>query len=358
MEIVKLDHSEYGLKDSTASAIKAQFKPMLDKMEELEGEYNEVLELDLEDPETATRAKALRLKYVKVRTGTAEIHKKQKEFYLKGGRFVDGWKNAQLMASNGKEEALMNIEKHQENLEKERLAKLKAKREEEISPYVDEMTGISLELMEEDVFQAFLSAKKKQHEDKLAAEKKAREEREAREKKEAEERERQRKENVRLKREAAKREKRFEELQPFSRFMDSTEWADIPSLSEAKYKDKLAELQKISDEVNAKEEKEKKDRQRKEREKSEALEKERKAREEAEAKIREKEKAEAEEEERKRKEAEELAKAPIKEQLKTWVMSSELSEIPEDLAAHDTAIEITQAFNDFQDWAINRIDKL
>jgi len=46
--------------------------------------------------------KELRLKYMKIRTATLDIHKKQKAFYLAGGRFVDGWMNASLMALSSK----------------------------------------------------------------------------------------------------------------------------------------------------------------------------------------------------------------------------------------------------------------
>ena len=135
--IVKINPTEYGLTDETAARIEAQFTPMLAKMTELESEYNAILGLNIEAPNTAKLAKDLRLKYVKVRTGTAEIHKVQKAFFLNGGRFVDGWKNAQLFASQGKEEALERIEKHAENLERERLEKLQQLRVALLAEYVE-----------------------------------------------------------------------------------------------------------------------------------------------------------------------------------------------------------------------------
>ena len=96
--IVKINPADYGLTETKAKEIEAMFKPMLQKMVELEEEYNEVVKLEI-NKDTCTKAKELRLKYVKVRTGTASIHKELKAFYLNGGRFVDGWKNAQLFAS-------------------------------------------------------------------------------------------------------------------------------------------------------------------------------------------------------------------------------------------------------------------
>jgi len=208
--IVKINPTEYGLTDETAARIEAQFTPMLAKMTELEGEYNAILGLNIEDPNTAKLAKDLRLKYVKVRTGTADIHKVQKAYFLNGGRFVDGWKNAQLFASQGKEEALERIEKHAENLERERLEKLQQLRVALLAEYVENASELSLSGMEQDVFDAYLSAKKQAFEDRKAAELKAEQDRIAREKAEAEEREAQRLENIRLKEEADKREAEIE----------------------------------------------------------------------------------------------------------------------------------------------------
>ena len=86
-ELVKINASEYGLEEIKAQQIEAQFKPMLEKMSALEREYNEVIKLEVSG-ETCAKAKELRLKYVKVRTGTAAIHTQQKAFYLAGGRYV------------------------------------------------------------------------------------------------------------------------------------------------------------------------------------------------------------------------------------------------------------------------------
>ena len=97
--LVKIDASEFGIEESKAKQIQEQFQPMLDKMVNLEKQANEVFKLPIET--ASVKAKEVRLQYVKVRTGTAEIHKEQKAFYLQAGRFVDGWKNAQLFASQG-----------------------------------------------------------------------------------------------------------------------------------------------------------------------------------------------------------------------------------------------------------------
>lgn len=298
--IVKINPTEYGLTDETAARIEAQFTPMLAKMTELESEYNAILGLNIEAPNTAKLAKDLRLKYVKVRTGTAEIHKVQKAFFLNGGRFVDGWKNAQLFASQGKEEALERIEKHAENLERERLEKLQQLRVALLAEYVENASELSLSGMEQDVFEAYLSTKKQQYEDRKAAELKAEQDRIAREKAEAEEREAQRLENIRLKEEADKREAEIE-AERIERDRIEKELADKKA-AEAK-----AEADRIAAEKAAK------------------------------------------------LEAEKLAKAPIKAQLTAWV---NLFAIPAASVQHEKKVLIEEKFNRFLDWAKSEINNI
>jgi len=204
--IVKINPKDYGLTETKAKEIEAMFAPMLQKMVELEQEFNEVSQLEI-CKDTCQKAKTLRLKYVKVRTGTAEIHRELKAFYLNGGRFVDGWKNAQLFASQGMEEKLSAIENHFKNLERERVAKLQDKRSNELLKYDVDYIPENLGLMPEDVWANFLLGTKTNYEKQKEAERKAEEERIAKEKAETEERERIRKENEQLKKEAEQREK-------------------------------------------------------------------------------------------------------------------------------------------------------
>jgi colicin import membrane protein len=208
--IVKIDPKEYGLEESKAADIAAQFQPMLERMVELEKEFNEIAKLPVEDSATARKASELRKKYVKVRTGTAEIHKNLKMFYLQGGRFVDGWKNAQLFASQGIEEKLESIEKHAEIKEKERIATVQSEREAILSPYnLENLEALALGHMTEQVWENFLTGTKTNHRAKIEAQAKAEADRIAAEKAAAEERERMRVENEKLKAEAEIREKQL-----------------------------------------------------------------------------------------------------------------------------------------------------
>lgn len=206
MTQLQINPKDYGLEENKAKQISDMFKPMLDKMTELEVQYNEVINRPIE-PETIQMAYDLRLAYVKVRTGTAAIHKDLKAFYLQGGRFVDGWKNAQLMASQGIEEKLKSIENYYVNIEKERIAKLQEKREAELRKYEVEFFPNQLGEMDDPVWDNYISGVRLNYEATKEAERKAEEERIAKEKAEAEEQERIRQENIKLKKEAEERDR-------------------------------------------------------------------------------------------------------------------------------------------------------
>lgn len=209
-EIVQINPAEYGLEESKAKEIQAAFEPMLQKMTELEGEFNEIMKLDV-SPETCAKAKGIRLKYVKIRTGTAEIHKEWKAFYLSGGRFVDGWKNAQLFASQGKEDKLKAIEEHYERIKAEKIEGLRIDREKALEPFEVETEHTLVGLMSEEVWLNYFNGVKAAHEQKIAAEKKVEADKIAKEKAEKEEQERIRKENEKLKLEAEAKEKQLAE---------------------------------------------------------------------------------------------------------------------------------------------------
>lgn len=213
-QIVVIDPKQFGLEEIKAANIAAQFQPMLDKMVELEKEYNEVINMEIDVPITSIKAKELRLKYVKVRTGTATIHKEQKEFYLAGGRFIDGWKNAQIFASQGIEDKLEAIEKHAENLEKKRIADLQVERENQLSPYeLENLSSLNLGKMLEPIWQNFLTGTIANYNAKIEAAKKAELDRLETLRIDKEQREQQRLENERLKIEADKRDAEIKRLE-------------------------------------------------------------------------------------------------------------------------------------------------
>jgi len=204
--IVKINPADYGLEESKAKLIEMAFKPMIDKMVELEKEFNQIIKLPIAI-ETCNQAHELRLQYVKVRTGTAAIHKKVKAYYRAGGLFVDGWKNAQIFASHGIELRLQAREDHYKNIEKTRIARLQEERSNALIPYDPGFTPETLGEMPNEIWSNYFNGVKLAYNERKKAEQKAKEERIAQEKAEKAERQRIREENERLKEEATERER-------------------------------------------------------------------------------------------------------------------------------------------------------
>ena len=285
-QVVKFDAPELSvIEESKAEQIKKTFEPMAQMIADFEGKYNEIItesEQEITRDLTA-KAKRVRLDIGRVRIETEKLRKREKEEYLRAGKAIDGVSNILKWAISDKEIKLKEIEDHFEILEQKRLEALQAERVEQLSSYVEDAHERNLSDMEDDVWQAYLSAKKKEHEDRIEAEKKVEAERIAKEKAEAEERERIRKENEQLRKEAEERERQ----------------AKIEA--EKRLAEEKARREKEEAERKAREEKE-----RKEREERDA--KERKEREAYEAKL----KAEREQREKVQRELEAKAEAERK----------------------------------------------
>lgn len=296
--LIQVNPTQFGIPEKRAAEVQAMYQPMLEKMAELENEYNALTAEIKGDPtpEQSAAAKALRLQYQKTRTATAAVHKELKAFYLAGGRFVDGWKNAQAAAAGKIEERLREIETHAERIEAARLAQLESDRVEQIKQFTDDIPP-GLAQMTDQTFKFILAGAQKAHAEKLEAERKAEEERQRqeaerieREKAEAAERERIRIENERLKAEAEERER---------------------IAAEERRKREAEELARRKAEALA-EKKRQEERERVEREHREKLEAERQERERIAAELAAKEKAEREAKEKAEREAAERAEAELK----------------------------------------------
>lgn len=204
---------------SKADMIRVTFTAMADTLKGFEGQYNALkAEAATEiTPDVTTRARRLRLDISKVRIETEKARKQQKEEYLIAGRAVDGVANVLKFGVSKIEAELKDIEEHFERIEAARLNALQSDRAAALAPYADP-TGRDLSGMPDDVWEAYLSTKRKDHEDRIEAERiaeearieaerRAEEERIAKEKAAAEERERLRAENERLQKEAQERER-------------------------------------------------------------------------------------------------------------------------------------------------------
>lgn len=248
--IIKIDHKEYGLTETKAKEVSELFVPMLKKMEALEVEYNQLLDIPMSEEKTK-QAKELRLKYVKVRTGTAAIHKELKSFYLQGGRFVDGWKNAQQMASQGIEKKLAEVENHYKIIEQNRIKEIADSRTKILNDLGYQSIPNNIGEMEDDMFNAVVDGVKLQRKQAAEAAEAAKIEaerlkKEAEEKAKADEAERKRilKENEALKKQKqAEEKKRLEAEKEKKKLQDKIDAEMEAKLKAIQEKERLKDLE-------------------------------------------------------------------------------------------------------------------
>ena len=184
-DIVIIKPEEFGIKEVEANELTIGLSVTLKEREPLIAEFDKVSILSFADSNSKI-FKTLRLKIVKNRTkGINGWHKKSKDYFLKGGQFVDAIKRKEIAINEQMESKLLEGEKYYENLEKNRLAELQAKRVNELSEFVEDAYERNLSDMEQDVWDAYIASKKKAFKDQKEAEKKAELERIAAEKLEA-----------------------------------------------------------------------------------------------------------------------------------------------------------------------------
>jgi len=344
-ELVVVDPKQFGLEQSKANEIKKGLEITLAEREILKRQYEDVINLEI-TPESIKLFKNLRMQIRDNRTkGIMVWHKENKEFYLRGGQFVDAIKNKEILINEQMEEKLENAEKFFENQEKEKIAQLQKDRVELLRPYdVENLDQLQLGSMDLSIFESFLLGCKTTFETKKEREAKAEAERVAKEKQEAEEREAQRIENERLKKEAEEREaaikKEREEAEEKAR-KDKEESDRI--LAEEKAKQQ-AELDRI-----AKEQAEEKAKQdailEAERKEKAQIEKELQDKKDAEEKAA-KEKKDAEE--KAKKDAEALAMMSLQKQRQAWI---DKFTMPETELTDIKTQEIKSRFAGFITWA-------
>jgi len=209
-EMIKLDAPELDIiEDSKAQAIKDIFEPMTEALFAFEGAYAAIIksaDKEITDAVTA-EAKRLRIDIGKVRIAAEKLRKEQKDEYLRAGQAIDGVNNILKWAIIDKENKLKGIEDHFAIENKKRLDALQIERATMLAAYVEDAHDRNLAAMEEEVWNAYYAAKKKEFDDRVAAEKQAEIDRIAKEKADAEERKRIEKENARLKKKADERER-------------------------------------------------------------------------------------------------------------------------------------------------------
>lgn len=297
-----LNPTEFGIEPTQANELLSNLPQIIEERKTLEEQFNEIVRLDIEDAETSKKAKQLRLLIQKNRTQGINVwHKTTKDYFLKGGQFVDAIKRKEIAINERMENDLEQIEKHAEIKEAKRLDELEAKRKEILTPFAEFVPfGINLRLLTDEDFEKVVNGAKMQFE----ANQKELARIEA-------EREQHRLENLRLKAEAEAREKQL---------------AEERAKAEAERKAIEEKARKLAEELEQK-----------------RL---------AEEKAKQEEFARIEAE---KKEAEKLAKAPIKKQLGAWVNSFEL---PQTNVNNELSQEIKTKFEAFKKWSLTQINNL
>ncbi len=320
MELIKVNAQEYGLQESKAKEIESLYIPMVKMLTEMEKQYNEIIEQDI-TPELVSDAKRLRIDISKIRINADKARKNAKEEYLRAGNAIQGAYNTLLYAVKSKEENLEKIEKHFENLEKERIAKLQEKRQSELHKYEPEMNVPNLGEMQDDIWNNYINGVKLNYKQRLAAEKKAEKER----------KEAKRLNNLKIKRENELRDYwRFvPEKHPAFETLSDDEWNDFIAemnnayIAHEKEQERIRlENEKMRKEAEAKEkqaEKERKEREAKEKAEREAHQKQLQAEREKQAKLEAELKA--------KKEAEEKAEAERKAQLQAELKKGDTDKV-------------------------------
>jgi hypothetical protein len=360
--------SEFGIEEKQASELIGNLPQLKEERSVLEHQYNEVIKLDIEDIETSKKARELRLKIRDNRTkGIQQWHKVTKDYFLKGGQFVDAIKRMEVEVNQRMEDNLEQIEKHAEIKEQQRKEGLKQLRIAELELYAEFVPlGVDLGELNADEYAKVFNGAKLQYDAKIEAERKAEEERI---------KEQQRQELINANRNA---------LLPWSQFIEGFSEIDFEVanvellIQEAKTKKEEAEkeaervrlenekLKKEAEEKERKrlaEEKARLEKERIEREKQDAILKaEREAKAKLEAELQAKRDAEVnaereriEAEKQAKLEAERKAKAPIKEKMTDWVNSFEIGSSP---IENEVTAEIQAKFTAFKKWAQTQINNI
>jgi len=169
-ELVVVDPKEFGLDEKSGKEVESVFAPLIAEREALTSAYEAILAKEI-TPEIVKEAYQLRLRLVKVRTGTDKVHKTAKAFYLAGGKFVDAWKNKNNSAVELMESKLTEIETYYEKIEAQKISDLQKQRESELLAYeVENVETLRLGEMSEQVWGNFLTGSKVNYESKKEAE--------------------------------------------------------------------------------------------------------------------------------------------------------------------------------------------
>lgn len=147
--------NESGLQLTEAETIKQSYLPFFDQLAEIK---EQALKIDFENPKEIdeTIARELRLKTVKIRTGSEIIKDEQKRMDLLRANLKQSTWNLIRDTCKMDEEKYMQVEKKREIEEKKRRAELKITRDSELAKYGVDTSFYQLGEMPDDVYRTLL----------------------------------------------------------------------------------------------------------------------------------------------------------------------------------------------------------
>lgn len=150
------------LTENKAIAIVNGFKPFAAELSNYDDDYDAIIKESEKEitEELSKKAREVRLKLVPIRTGTGKEKDSQKASIKIEDKAIMGVHNFLVDTIKEKEDKLLEIEKHQERIEQQRIADLAKEREEELEPYKEFVTSGNLgALSEEDYNKVYNGAK-------------------------------------------------------------------------------------------------------------------------------------------------------------------------------------------------------
>lgn len=331
--------------------------PKLTERQELVNSYNEVIKLPMNE-ENAKQFRDLRLLLVKNRKEIEKWKTLEKAFYLAGGKFIQSIYNKEVAVNQNMEAKLLEGEQYVARMEAKRLELIRSERWNKLHKFI-EVEPVGLSLMQDDMFEALLLGSETTYNNRIEAERKADEER------------------LQAERKKALHQQRKEQLLPYWDFLESeSKKIEFGNISKDYFLLILDEVQVLKEQHQAKQKaiQEENERLKKEAAEKEALrvaeeekeaikraeqesilKKEREAKSKLEAELKAKQEAEDKAKQDEAKRLEELAKAPIKDQLTIWVDSFEIQSPP---LHHEKCLEIIKKFKSYKKWAKTEIEKI
>lgn len=221
-EISKTQHeivvqaTEFGIEPQKAQNLVGNLPHLQEERAALTSQYNEILLMDIESPETAKIAKEIRLKIRDNRTkGLVVWHKTTKDYFLKAGQFIDAIKRKEEAVNVQMEDNLEQIEKYLELKKQKQKEELQRTRMGIIEKYLEFVPFTDFTTQTDEEFQHIVDYAKKRYDDKM--------------------------QQIRLEEERVQEEKRRKEatdknyyaLLPYSLFIDNFSGLDFYHLSQA-----------------------------------------------------------------------------------------------------------------------------